>query len=462
MAQIMIRKIVIFSCLSLSLTGCIASLPKKFSFNVDKQVLPENWVTASEDIKTIDTPKLDDLINDEGVQALIISALVNSPNVRQSALRLKEAELAIGRESSALWPSVTINTNGKRSKEGETSEGRSPVKNSVDASLGLSWELDIWGRLSDTRNATELEADAVVDDVRGVRSLLVANLMRSWVKRGSSFEIAKVESDRIHSLETAEDIIAGRYADGLGNLGDLDAARSATQSAFATWQIRINDYEQETRRLNVLSGQVPSYERGSPQRLAHISLPALDTPINVIGRRPDMAAAFRRIKSADKTASATYKDILPSFKLSADVTASGSRLSQIVRFDPAWSLIGALSAPIFDAGLRKTKTEIAETVAQRQWENYRTKLLSALEEVENALALERNLKAQEDARLKARDYAISSYQQQLEKYSAGLSDVITLLTSERTAFDAKIAYLDVRRQRMENRIILALALGFGV
>lgn len=457
----MFQKIVFVGLMATSLTGCLASIPEAFSLKAEEQALPDDWVAMSTEVQAIENVRLQSLQGNSALDSLIDFALNESPDVRQSALRLKEAELAIGREHSALWPSLSLDASGKRAKDRDASSDTSSIGNTVSSSVGLTWELDLWGRLSDLEQASALEADAVMNDLRGVRSLLIANMMRTWVRLGANHEIVELEKKRINSLQTAEDIISSRYSSGLGDLGDLDAARSATQSAYATLSERKNDHEQEVRRLNVLVGDLPGNRLHTPKALPTISMPMADTPMNVIGRRPDIIAAFGRIKSADKTALATYKDILPSFKLSADVSGSGSRLSDVFRSGSAWSLIGALSAPIFDAGLRKTNTEISEARAQRQWEDYRLKLLIALEEVENALAFDRHLGIQEGARFKAREHAKSAHKQQLEKYSAGLSDVITLLTSERTAFDATVAYLNVRRQRMENRIILALALGFG-
>jgi len=442
------------------LTSCVASIPKEFSFNITKEKLPDNWASTALQIDEIESQSILALVSDETVWRYVQEAMVLSPDLKDASLKLKEAQLVAGRDSAGLFPSLTLDTSAGRSKSSETSLGKSKPDNSISAGLSVSWEMDVWGKLDDQIEADEEEILATSDDLKAARALLSANILRAWVRHSSYAQIIAIEKARIDSLGLAETVIEDRFNNGLGDLGDLDAARSATASAKATLAVRINSLKKEERRLSVLAGRLPrdrfAYSTGLPE----VSLPGVDAPANVIGRRPDLKAAFRRIKAADKNAMATYKDILPSFKLTSSVTKNGTNLPELLRFDPAWTLVSALSAPIFDAGLRKTRTEIAENKAHRQWLDYRIKLLNALEEIENALDLEESLHSQAENRLEAEKFADAAYQQQVEKYASGLTDVVTLLTAERTAFDAKIDSLNAHQQRLENRITLALALGY--
>ena len=159
-------KIPALLALLIFLSGCMASFPKAFAPNVIDQKLPHSWSAQTQEIRSVGDPNLRSLIDQGDARSLIDKALADNPSIRESALKLREAQLGVTRDSAGLWPTLSLDPSAKRSKAAETAKGRNPVLNNFDVSAGVSWEIDVWGRMADNRTATQLEKEAVEDDLR--------------------------------------------------------------------------------------------------------------------------------------------------------------------------------------------------------------------------------------------------------------------------------------------------------
>ena len=182
---------------------------------------------------------------------------------------------------------------------------------------------------------------------------------------------------------------------------------------------------------------------------------------NLAGR-PDLQQAFFNIEAESLRTDAAYKAMLPSFSLSASLKDMAETPSEALFANPLWSALGQVSAPLFQGGRLKTNAEIAELTTEQSYWAYQETLLTAVNEVENAIGQEGSLAEQQQhlqASLSSAKRSVVSYE---EKYRQGLVDIFDLLTVQQQAYDVESQLTNTTYQRLLNRIDLGLALGLGV
>ncbi|WP_164887255.1 TolC family protein [Hahella sp. KA22] len=441
----------IIPALLLSLTACSLT-PVKQAGNLENLETPAAWDQALGEGVSLDS--LTDLIADAQLQGLLQEAMQANPDLRQTALRLRESGFSLTAQNASRIPEVSASGKGERSGSDEVD-----ARSTYSAGLNLSWELDIWGRLSDQSDAAQSDYAAAEEDLNAAKASLAAQVMQTWIALSADQSRLDIQKARLDSLQLTEATILERFQNGLGDLADLDAARLSTANAKAQLEQLSQTFHDRQRTLNVLLGRLPQTPNQTTEILPEVTLPQADTPMQVIGARPDLKAAYRRILAEDARASAAYKNLLPGFSLSASLSDSGERVSDLFQQSPAWSLLGSMTAPLFNGGKIKANADAQASVAERAWWNYRETLLNALNEVESALESERRLSAQQTHYQSAREHAESSLNHYQELYSQGLADITDLLQAQRSLFDAQNQLLETRRDRMSNRITLGLALG---
>ncbi len=182
----------------------------------------------------------------------------------------------------------------------------------------------------------------------------------------------------------------------------------------------------------------------------------------MVSRRPDLAAAERRLTAAGFRHSAARRLLYPRLSLTASGGTSSNELKDLVNGDfQVWSLFAGLTQPIFQRGRLKSGIEQSRAAADEAVARYGSALLRAYGEVETALAAEPNLAEQESRLEEAARQAAAARKLAEERYRSGLAPFVTVLESQRQEIEAKVRWISARRQRLENRTDLYLALGGG-
>ncbi|MES0880905.1 TolC family protein [Roseibium sp. SCP14] len=421
--------------------------------------LPQRW-SQTDSAAASNIGSLMGLVSEPAVRSYVDTVLAENIQLKQSVIDLRSAEFARVSASSALWPSVDGASSAQRQrvKTGRTGD----YSNSFDLSATLNWEVDLWGRLADTQSAAYSDQDAAAQDLQAARLSTAGRAMRDWIQLVTLNRLIQLDNSRISSLKRTEDIISEQFTRGLGSLGDLEGARASTESSRANLTDRKLQRDQLVRNMEVFAGQFPSSKLRASGKLPTVKLPNSGFPMVTIGRRPDLLAAYARAVAADYRTSAAYKDLLPKFAIRFTLSDQASDLSDLLQGGPAWSLLGNLTAPLFDAGARKATAKEQDLAAARAWLDYRDALLTTVLEVENALNAEFSLRKRQAQLARAYEHAQENYQQFERRYRDGLTDIVTLLTAERAAFDAHQALFQVQQEWLQNRINLALALGIGL
>jgi len=453
------RYMVLSLCSLVLLSGCMHAQEAQRD---PRFVVPTDWtasVASEPDLEIIEG--LRGLFQDELVDQVTQQALTNNFDIRIALLRLEEAGYQTAIVGGSRLPVVHAGaTGGRVGSAGDNGGTRSQYELRLDA----SWELDVWGRLAALRDAAEADEAAQASDVLALLESVVAQAIQRWFDLIAAEKLMAISSRKLASFSDTADLIVRRYQMGIGDFSDADAARTDQSLAEAELANRTEARRQASRELSVLSGSYPNprlvtrAEFPTPRR----SIPA-DLPSDVLRSRPDVEAAYQRIVAADKRMKASHRELFPAIRLTAAGGQSSSELSQLTQSGATfWSLLGGVSQPLFQGNRLRNAYEQSGVRARRAYEEYSRIALNAFAEVEQALSQSESLALEAEKRADALELAERVYEKGLKDYENGLLDVLTLLQAKRRVFELEDRLVIVQRQRLQNRVRLALALGKGV
>lgn len=411
------------------------------------------WQAQSESAST--ATALTDLVSVEGLQSYIDEALENNASLQQTLITLRKAQVAIKSADSA------DNLNLDASFSGSKIEGSNE---SYTAGLTVSWELDLWQKISDSVDAASFDAASARSAYQSSRDALVASIIRSYLDIITQQQLLAIEQERLRVYENSESIILKRYRTGLGSLDDLDNAKTSSATTRASIALYENTISAAKRTLAVLLGRQDQTLSDFPSvtEFPDVLEPLLALPEQDLARRPDLQAAYYGIKASEANVKVAYKALLPSINLSAGLTDTGTSPSQSLFTNPLWNLLGQVTAPLFQGGALRAQIDDAELTALNSWWEYRETLLTAVQEVQDALDNEKALSQRQYYTNIAYQNALSSADTFSGQYRQGLVDILDLLSVYDTTFNLQAQRVELQNSQLSNRIDLGLALGLGV
>ena len=404
----------------------------------------------------------------------IDEALSSNASLQQSLITLRKAQVAIDSAkadrnlnvdaSISASKSETTNSSASTSSNTNSSTSSNSSSPSYSASMNVSWELDLWQKISDGISAANFDAASARASYQSARDSLVANVVRSYIDVLTQQQLLNIEQSRLTVLENNEAVILKRYSTGLGSLDDLDTARTSSANTRATIAQYENALLTAKRTLAVLLGRQNQSlnELNTQVNFPDVLLPLTTLPKQDLARRPDLQAAFYALKATEFEVDVAYKALLPSISLSASLSDNASTPSQALFTNPLWSLLGQMSAPLFQGGALRAQIEDAKLTSANAWWQYRETLLTAVQETQNALDSETAL----SARISHTNVALANAERSVStiegQYRQGLADILDLLSVYDTRFNLQAQAVELHAQKLQNRIDLGLALGLGV
>ena len=274
-------------------------------------------------------------------------------------------------------------------------------------------------------------------------------------------QLLELFSQRLINLEQNLEIIERGYRQGINAALDVYLTRDTVERERA----RVAEQRQRLREAIIgLQVFVARYPDGDLD--IQIDLPVLDSPIpaglpsELLTRRPDVQQAWLALLAADAGLAVAHKQRFPRIGLVASTSDVSEQLTDLLNGSTlAWSLLGNVAQPVFNAGrLAAAEAQARARVAQAE-ERYLDRLFVSFSEVENAISRQTSLADRYRALLESEKSAVAAYSLSFEQYQRGLVTYTTVLESQRRAFDAQTTVLDLRNQLLQNRIGLHLALG---
>ncbi|MBY5931010.1 TolC family protein [Halomonas denitrificans] len=400
-----------------------------------------------------DVGSLNDLIASDALDQLVEKALQANPGLQQTLLTLRIRQTQLRQTGADRLPEVEAGFSASDSEDSAST---------YSGSVTVSWEADLWQKIADRTAAADQDVAQQAALYQAARDTLAADVMTSWLALIAQRHAITIQQQRLSTLESNESLILERYRSGLGNLEDLDSARSSTASARASLVEYQESLAQQQRALQTLLGEIPDSGEAVADDYPAVLTPLAELPSQSLRRRPDLIAAYHAVQAADYRTHAAYKDLLPSISLQAAIEDVADSPSQALLTDPVWSLLGQLTAPLFQGGELRAAADEAELETAQAYQAYRETLLEAVGEVEDALGLERSLALQQQHIANALDRQQSTLAQYQSSYRSGLVDILDLLSVQQQTYDLEAQLDDLNYQRLANRIDLGLALGLGV
>jgi multidrug efflux system outer membrane protein len=417
---------------------------------------------------------------DPTLARLIEEALAANPDLRAAAYRVGMAEADAAIAGADLYPSLRANGSGARSQQILTGFPEIPggpvlpdplkvESTNLGVSLDLSWELDLWGRLLAGKEAAEGELEAARAAYDGARLSLAGQTAKAWFAVLEAREQLDLADRQLASWRTTEEQVGARYERGLRSPLDLRFARTQVAASEARAIIRRHALDRIARQLEALLGRYPSAELAATSPSSNLSdwpaMPAVPAgvPLDVLARRPDLVSAEQRVFAADRRVWAAKASLLPRVAITGSAGSVSEDFAHLLDGDfGVWQLAANIMQPVFEGGRLRGAVRKAKSAAGAEAADYVATAIVAFTEVEVALAGESYLAMTEEALERASIEAAAAERLASERYRNGIEGYVTLLESSRSALQADSALIEARRQRLENRVDLVLALGGGI
>lgn len=449
-------------------TGCVKT-PPVGTRDVDITV-PDNWTAAETKAGNI-ADNWWESFGDPELTAAIEQALDNNRDLSAAAARLEQAGAQARIAGASLKPAAGVGVTGSRTRQNfiglpiEIPGGGVPSAtfNSYGVSLDVSWEVDLWGKLRASTRAAIADFQAAQAGYQAARLSLAGQTAKAY------FAVVEAKQQVVLALETVEnwryahEQVLHRYQSGVRSSLDVRLALSNLEGAEALLAQRKRILDSTERQLEVLLGRYPGRAMEIPTELPTLpgAIPA-GLPASLVTRRPDLVAAERTLYAADQRHMVSRRSLYPRFSLTAGAGTSSDQLSDLLDGDfRVWSLLGNLAQPIFQGGRLRAGVDAARAGADAALAGYAGTALRAFAEVESALAAEEFLAVKETHLASASHQARAAENLAQDRYDSGLELFITVLDSRRSALNADSQLLSARRERLDNRVDLHLALGGG-
>lgn len=423
---------------SFSLTSCVVEQSDK---SLNRGTLPAHWNSSTADSDAINKVSLETWwkkFKDPILSNLVAESLKANPSL--ATARAKLAEVRARRNLSMAQFDPSVNGSGSFSRNKSSKQTSAGLTNNLySTNFDISWETDIFGSLHYKAKAAELDFYTNVENLRDTQVSLVAEVVSTYIDLRTTEHRLSIAQKNVFSLQEINEMVFWRYQAGL--VSDLDVAQSETQieSARAELPPLLTEESNDCNRLAVLLGRAPEDVRTQISSTGIIPVGpeeiAVDIPADTLRQRPDVRAAEYKLKAEEERLTAAKAERYPSLNLSGDIGLEAFSLSGLGSESGLYSLMSSITAPIFDSERIANNIKIQDAVLDQARISYRSSILTALEDVEDALTNIKNLSEQREKLKYSTQSARKAVHLSEQRYSSGLIDFEEVLDALRTQYD---------------------------
>lgn len=411
----------------------------------------DHWWTAFGD------PVLDDL------QARLE---ISNQNLRAAEAAYRQA-LALADAARAGWfPAINASAGATRSASSAATatSGNAPARNSFSVGATVSWELDVWGRIARTVEGADASLAASAADLAAARLSARATLAQTYFQLRAAERQQALLDASVDAYARALELTRNRYAAGVAGKADVAQAESQLRSTRAAALDASLSRSQYEHAIAVLLGLPPAGFTLAPSAAPLPVVPvAVTLPSALLERRPDIAAAERRVAAANAAIGAAQAARFPVLGLSGNTGFRNARIEDLLTVPSRyWSLGPTLAAAIFDGGARKAAVGQAQAGWEKAIATYRQTVLTAFQEVEDNLASARLLEAAAAEQAAAVTAAAEAETIAVNQYRAGTVSYLNVVTAQAAHLAARRSANDIATRRLLAAVQLAKNAGGGV
>lgn len=450
-------RILLLPFLTLGLFGCASLLQTPYA--PPRVDTPAQWQAAHE-VAPNASPRWWEAVGDPALNRLEEAVLAHNTNLAAAALLVQRARLQAGLSAEAERPVLSATANAS---ETLALRDTAPNTRSTTLAAGLSFELDLWGKLARTTDAARWEAEATAQDRESAALSLTGTTARLYWQLGLLNERVRLADENIAGARRSLDVVTAQKAAGSASRLDVALAAQALANLEAARSDLVQQRSEARNALAILFDAPPEQAAAEPQTLPDAALPTVDAglPAELLGRRPDLRAAELRLRKLLASSDATRASYYPSFSLTGSLGSTSNALTNVLS-NPAATLGAGLNLPF----LQWRSMHLAIQVSQKDYEkaviDFRQTLHGALSEVENALAARQSTLSQGEQLAKALANAEAAEALYAVQYRAGALPLRTWLDAQQSRREARAAVLNNRYNRLANHATLCLALGGAV
>ncbi len=410
------------------------------------------------------------LFNDPELNELEAKLGGANQNIKAAVARLAQARAETRVQRAGLFPTLNVGSTAARNRASQNSptfpQGVvNPTYGNFDLEADLSYEIDVWGRVRNSVNSAKATQQASAADLATLDLSLHAELATDYFNLRGEDEQQVLLDDTVEQYTKSLNLTQGLYNGGGAALADVEQAKAqleiARTQAADTHLLRA----QSEHAIAVLIGENPSAFHLDENPLpADTPPPPLDPglPSALLERRPDVAAAERRVAAANFNIGVARAAYFPQFSLAAAIGYDSVHESNWISAPSRlWSVGPSGVLTVFDAGRHRAQSDQAHAAFDEQVADYRNTVLTAYQEVEDNLAALRQLQRESVSQAAAVTATGKALQQSQYRYKAGLVTYLEVATNENTNLQAQLSNVNIQIRRLNASVLLIKALGGG-
>ena len=416
------------------------------------------------------------VLNDPVLNDLERQVEVSNQNLAAAEAAYRQSRAMVSEQRAALFPTVDLTGSATRSSShsaivvpptGGTGTGTGATvagaHNQYQLGVGASWEPDLWGRIRRTVEGAGAQAEASAADLANARLSAQSQLAVDYVQMRADDGLIALLDLTAEGYQRSLTIAQNRYNAGIAAKNDVLTA----QTQLANAQAQAVDLGQQRAQLEhaiaVLTGQPPANLTLQPTAWSlAVPVEPVGVPSTILQRRPDIASSERLVANANAQIGVQTAAYFPSLTLSGQYGVSSSSLGNLFSASSTlWSLGANVTETVLDFGARKARVAEARAAYDQTVAQYRQTVLTAFQEVEDALAAQRVLSQEAPLRQQASQAADQAETIALNQYKAGIADYTTVVVAQVAAQNARQSYLTLQSNRIVAALDLVKALGGG-
>jgi NodT family efflux transporter outer membrane factor (OMF) lipoprotein len=417
-----------------------------------------------------------ELYGDAELNALVERLQLSNQNLAAAEAQYRQARALVRGARASFYPSLSASAGVTRAGQGggdstiSTSDGVSVsgsnaarISETYELGLNAAWELDIWGKLRRGLESSRAEYDASAADLAAARLSLQSELVQNYLQLRVLDEQKRLLDATVAAYARSLRLTENQYQAGIVPKSDVTQAITQLKST----QAQAIDLEWQRAQLEhaiaVLVGASPA-ELSIAARDSVPGLPQIPValPSQLLERRPDVAAAERRVMAANAQIGVAEAAWFPDLTISASGGYRGSSFADWIEVpNRFWSLGPQLALSLFDGGARGAELERTEAVYDQTVAQYRQAVLDSFREVEDYLVQLRVLEQESEVQQQALDAARESLRLIENQYRAGTVDFNSVVNVQATALSNERSSLTLLGSRLTASVQLIAALGGG-
>jgi len=403
--------------------------------------------------------------NDPVLSGLMDRAVAGNLSLKQAINNVRQARIQRGISDADRFPSVNATGSSGRSYSKDMM-GDFTGTNNLSLGLDASWELDIFGGVKRSLEASDAELQSTQESYRDALISLLAEVALDYIEVRSYQAQLKVAESNLKSQEETYNITKWRYQAGLTTALDVEEANSSLEQTRSGIPSLKSSLEQAKSSIAVLLGKEPGaldvdLDEYKPVPVVPNEI-ALGIPADLLRRRPDLRKAERDLAAQTAKIGVAEAKRYPTITLSGNIGLSALGLGDLFSTDSlSAGATSGISWPVYKAGSIMKNIDLQWAVQEQKLITYQAALLTALQDVEKALTAYSYDQIKRDSLLKASKSAEQAAEISREKYSSGLIDFQTVLSAERTQLSLQDSVAQSEAQVISDIISLYKALGGG-